>query len=524
MAQAVLKRAPTATEALERELLTPEAVRFLAELHDEFDETRKALLRLRGERRRVLSNGMLPDRLPSTQEIRKAEWRVADSPPDLQKRHVEITGPTDRKMMINALNSGADCFMADLEDALSPTWQNVLEGHANLADAVRRRLRFEDPERGRSYELGAKTATLLVRPRGWHLVEAHQRIRAEEISASLFDFGLHMFHNGRELIERGSGPYFYLPKLESHLEARLWSQVFAFAEERLGLEPGTIRATVLIETFGAAFEMEEILFELRNYVSGLNAGRWDYIFSVIKAFSGRRDYILPDRDQITMTVPFMQAYTDHLVSVCHRRGAHAIGGMAAFIPTRADEEINRRAFEKVREDKQREARQGFDGTWVAHPGLVDVAREEFRKLLGERPHQKEKLPERPEVSSQELRDISVPGGNVTEAGVRTNIRVALQYLNEWLTGRGAVAIDGLMEDAATAEISRAQLWQWVNNAVALDDGNALTLDHYCRLKEQEMARLEGRRLEEAGELLDELVEAFSFPEFLTPRAYERLEA
>lgn len=506
-------------EAVERDqLLTEQAAAFLEALHEEFDPTRKSLLQNRAERRTALSRGLLPDKMPATERIRHGSWQVASCPTDLETRNVEITGPVDRKMMINALNSGADCFMADFEDSLSPTWPNIIEGQRNLRDAVTGTLSFDDPGRERRYRLNDRTATLLVRPRGWHLTERNHTVRGEPISASLFDMGLFLYHNAQELLDKGSAPYFYLPKLESHLEARLWNEVFSFAESYLGIPSGTIRATVLIETIWAAFEMEEILYEFRDYASGLNAGRWDYIFSIIKAFDSRSDFVLPDRDQVTMTVPFMQAYTEHLVEVCHKRGAHAIGGMSAFIPSR-NQEVNERALEAVKEDKRREAKQGFDGTWVAHPGLVEVASNEFDAVLAGRPHQKEKRPDRATVDAQALREIAVPGGEITEAGVRKNIRVSLQYINAWLCGTGGVAIDNLMEDAATAEISRAQLWQWVHHEVALADGTAMTLDHYCRLREQELVKLEGERLHEAAQLLDDMVEALAFPDFFTLKAY-----
>jgi malate synthase len=522
MPNALIDPSRDPVEELAGELLTPSAVRFLTALHEEFDSTRKSLLRYRRERRLALSRGMLPDRLPATEQVRLRDWKVAECPTDLARRHVEITGPVDRKMMVNALNSGADCFMADFEDSLSPTWTNVIEGHRNVRDAVRGTLEFRDGSSGRNYTLGERTGTLLVRPRGWHLGERHQRVRGDEMSASLFDFGLHMFHNARHLLERGSGPYFYLPKIESHLEARLWNAVFDFAQDYLDIPRGTIRATVLVETIGAAFEMDEILFELREHASGLNAGRWDYIFSVIKTFNAHREFVLPDRDQVSMTVPFMQAYTDELVRTCHRRGAHAIGGMSAYIPSRRDPEANDRALAAVCLDKRREARQGFDGTWVAHPDLVETARGEFAAVMGERPDQKEKRPPS-RTSAAELRDIRVPDGRITREGMRKNVRVALSYLSAWLQGRGAVAIDSMMEDAATAEISRAQLWQWVNHGVGLEDGAAVTPDQYFRMKEQELGSLGGSRLSEAGDLLDELVVgSLAFPDFFTLRAYRNL--
>ena len=439
-------------------VLSPQALDFVAWLHREFNPMRQALLQRREERQAALDAGVLPDFLPTTAWIRQADWRIAPAPADLEDRRVEITGPVDRKMMINALNSGARVFMADFEDALSPTWDNVMHGQVNLLDAVRRSLAFTHPE-GKVYRLNDTIATLLVRPRGWHLVEKHVLVDGQPVSASLFDFGLYFFHNAHELLQRGTGPYFYLPKLESHLEARLWNDVFNAAQDALGIPRGSIRATVLIETILAAFEMEEILYELREHVSGLNAGRWDYIFSLIKKFCHHPDRVLPDRAQVTMTVPFMRAYTELLVKTCHRRGAHAIGGMAAYIPSRKDPRTNEIALAKVREDKQREVNAGFDGTWVAHPDLVPVAMEVFDRVLppNEKPHQKDRLRETVQVTAHDLLDIRVPGGRITEAGLRNNVSVALQYLGAWLGGNGAVAIFSLMEDTATAEIARAQL-------------------------------------------------------------------
>ncbi len=452
----------------EKQVLTQPALEFLLDLQHRFGPARDELLDRRTRRLADLASGVRPEFLDSTAEIREAPWKVAPAPPDLLDRRVEITGPVERKMMINALNSGASVFMADFEDALSPTWANVLDGQVNLIDTVRREIAFTSPE-GKEYRLNDKVATLLVRPRGWHLEERHVLVDGRPISASLFDFGLYFFHNAQELINRGSGPYFYLPKLESHLEAQLWNRVFEHAQDALGIPRGTIRATVLIETILAAFEMEEILYELRHHAAGLNAGRWDYMFSAIRKFP-TPGWHFPDRGQITMTVPFMRAYTELLVATCHRRGAHAIGGMAAYIPSRRDAEVNDRALFKVKEDKEREARDGFDGTWVAHPDLVPVAKEVFDRHLGDRPHQKERLRSEVDVSADELLDFQVEGGQVTENGVRQNVEIALRYLDAWLQGTGAAAIDNLMEDTATAEISRAQLWQWVWNEVPLPDG------------------------------------------------------
>lgn len=506
-------------------ILTGSALEFVAALHRHFNPRRLELLQRRVERQKAIDAGEFPDFLPETAHIRNSEWRVAPAPPDLEDRRVEITGPVDRKMMINALNSGARVFMADFEDALAPSWTNVIEGQINLRDAVRRTISFESPD-GRIYRLNERTATLLVRPRGWHLVERHVLVDGEPISASLFDFGLYFFHNAHELLNRGTGPYFYLPKLESHLEARLWNDVFNFAQDQLGIPRGTIRATVLIETILAAFEMDEILWELRDHAAGLNAGRWDYIFSVIKKFRRHRDFLLPDRAQVTMTVPFMRAYTELLVKTCHRRGAHAIGGMAAFIPSRRDPQVNEIALAKVREDKEREANDGFDGTWVAHPDLVPVATEVFDRVLGERPHQKERQRDDVQVTARDLLNTHVPGGQITEAGLRNNVSVALQYLDSWLRGQGAAAIFNLMEDTATAEIARAQLWQWRHHQAHLVDSRPVTAAPYEQIRDEELARLGGQatgRLREAREILDRLVLSDEFIDFLTWIAYDYLD-
>jgi malate synthase len=508
----------------QEQILTEKALGFVADLQRHFGPAREELLARRARRLADFAAGVRPEFLDSTSDVRETAWQVAPTAPDLFDRRVEITGPVERKMMINALNSGASVFMADFEDALSPTWDNVLEGQVNLVDAVRREIGFTTPE-GKEYRLAEKTATLLVRPRGWHLEERHVLVDGRPISASLFDFGLYVFHNARELIDQGTGPYFYLPKLESHLEAQLWNHVFVTAQDALGIPRGTIRATVLIETILAAFEMEEILYELRDHAAGLNAGRWDYIFSAIRKFPTGGWY-LPDRGQVTMTVPFMRAYTELLVATCHRRGAHAIGGMAAYIPSRRDAEVNERALAKVREDKEREARDGFDGTWVAHPDLVPVAKEVFERHLGDRPHQKERLRSEVEVSADDLLDFRIEGGQVTEEGVRANVNIALQYLDAWLQGTGAAAIYNLMEDTATAEISRAQLWQWVWNEVPLADGRHMSADLYRQIRDEELAKLGGPgkgRLRDAAEILDELVLSRDFPPFLTLLAYERLD-
>jgi malate synthase len=511
------------------EILGEDALRLLASLHREFEPTRQALLKRRAERQARLDSGERPGFLDETREIReRADWKVAPVPADLRDRRVEITGPAERKMMINALNSGARVFMADFEDSNSPTWENIVQGQRNAIDAIERTITFETPER--SYRLNAEIATLVVRPRGWHLPERHLEVDGEPVSGALFDFGLFMFHNGRRLLEKGSGPYFYLPKLESHLEARLWNDVFKFTQGALGLPQGSIRATVLIETILGAFEMEEILYELREHSSGLNAGRWDYIFSLIKKFRNRSDMVLPDRAQVTMTVPFMRAYTELLVRTCHRREAHAMGGMAAFIPSRKDPKVNEVALTKVREDKVREANDGFDGTWVAHPDLVPVAREVFDSVLGKRPNQIERKREDVSVEPEELLDFTVPGGTVTEAGLRNNVSVAIQYLASWLAGNGAVAIFNLMEDAATAEISRSQVWQWQRNGVRLVEGPTVTADLVREIEDEELEKIKesmgetyGRyRWDEARRLFETVALADRFDEFLTLPAYQKI--
>ncbi|MFP5342607.1 MAG: malate synthase A [Candidatus Limnocylindria bacterium] len=504
-------------EGAER-VLTRDALRFIAELQGRFGPVRLDLLRRRVERQAEIDAGVTLDFLPGTAAVREGDWTVAPAPADLDDRRVEITGPAEAKMMINALNSGARVFMADLEDALSPTWANVVGGQAALMDAVRGTLAFESPE-GKAYRVGERPATLVARPRGWHLVESHVLIDGTPVSASLFDAGLYLFHNAAERIARGSAPYLYLAKLQSHHEARLWNDIFVFAAERLGFPRGAIRATVLVETIHAAFEMDEILYELREHAAGLNAGRWDYLFSAIKTFRSRPGFASPDRSQLTMTVSFMRAYTELLVRTCHRRGAHAIGGMAAFIPNRRDPEVTERALARVRADKERESRDGFDGTWVAHPDLVPVAMEVFDEVLGHAPHQKHRLREDVTVDAAQLTDFTVADGAVTEAGIRADVRVALAYLDAWLRGTGAAAIDDLMEDAATAEIARAQLWLWRTNGV-------LAVDRYEAIRDEELERLGGRgtgRLAEAAELLDRLVLDDAIAEFLTLRAYAVLD-
>jgi malate synthase len=504
-------------------VLTAEALDFVARLQNEFGSRRQELLKRRTERLAALEGGGELDFLPETAPVRSGAWSVAPAPRDLDDRRVEITGPVDRKMMINALNSGAKVFMADLEDALSPTWENVVDGQWNLYEAVRGTLSLDTGEK--KYALAESLATLVVRPRGWHLSEPRVLADGKPISASLFDFGLYFFHNARERLERGTGPYFYLPKMESHLEARLWNDVFTFAQDALGVPRGSIRATVLIETIWAAYEMEEILYELRDHAAGLNAGRWDYMFSVIKAFRNDPAAVLPDRAQLTMTVPFMRAYTELLVRTCHKRGAHAIGGMAAFIPNRRDPEVTERATRKVREDKQRESSDGFDGTWVAHPDLVPLAREVFDGVLGQRQNQKHRLREEVRPDAAALRRFSVEGGRVTREGIRTNIEVAIRYIEAWLRGTGAVAIHNLMEDAATAEISRSQLWQWRVNAVKLDDGTPFSADLYRQTREAVVAELAAEpdllKVKQATDLLDRLVLG-PFEDFLTLRGTELL--
>jgi len=512
------------------EVLTPRALEFVARLQREFGARRLELLASRDERQRRLDAGDVPQFLSPSAE-RDSEWKVARAPKDLQDRRVEITGPTDRKMLINALNSGARVFMADFEDANAPTWSNLVEGQVNLIDAIERRIGFTSPE-GKEYRLNDRVATLVVRPRGWHLDERHVEVGGQPVSGSLLDFGLYFFHNAERLLNKGSGPYFYLPKLESHLEARLWNDVFNFAQDELGLPRGTIRATVLIETILAAFEMEAILYELRDHSSGLNAGRWDYIFSIIKKFRNRPDFVLPDRVQVTMTVPFMRAYTDLLVQTCHRRGAHAMGGMAAFIPSRRDPEVTRVALAKVKEDKDREAGDGFDGTWVAHPDLVPTATQAFDRVLSDRPNQLER--QRPEVSvaAPQLLDVRVPGGTITENGLRMNVSVGIQYIESWLRGVGAAAINNLMEDVATAEISRSQVWQWIRHSARLSEGQTVSADVVREIAGQEMAKIRERlgdtgwstsRFVQARAVFEEVALSSSFPPFLTLVAQKHLD-
>ncbi|MEM6431905.1 MAG: malate synthase A [Deinococcota bacterium] len=506
------------------EILTEDALEFVASLQRKFNATRKDLLAKRATRQAEFDAGNTPDFLAETASIRSGDWQVAPTPDDLQDRRVEITGPTERKMMINALNSGAKVFMADCEDALSPTWFNVVQGQINLRDAVREEIRFVDDAKGKTYELGDELATLLVRPRGWHLVEKHILVDGEPLSASLFDFGMYMFHNAAERLARGTGPYFYLPKLESHLEARLWNDVFVFSQDALGIPQGSVRVTVLIETILASFEMEEILYELRDHAAGLNAGRWDYIFSAIKKFS-KTSAPLPDRGQITMTVPFMRAYSELLVRTCHKRGAHAIGGMSAFIPNRRDPEVTENALANVKADKEREAKDGYDGSWVAHPDLVATVKEVFNAQLGDKPNQKDRLREDVAVTARDLINTDIAGGSITEDGLRLNISVGIQYVNAWLMGNGAAAINNLMEDAATAEISRAQLWQWLHGQAKLDDGRTVTSELYEQIKQEELEKLGGidkMHYQDATEAMDKLIRADAFTEFLTIPAYDYL--
>ncbi len=512
------------------EILTPGAIAFLAELHQRFSGRRHDRLSDRLRRRFEIGNGHDPAFRDDTRHIREDDsWQVAGAGPGLEDRRVEITGPTDPKMTINALNSGAKVWLADQEDATSPTWRNVVEGQLSLRDAIRGQLRFTSPE-GKTYEVtAAHTPTIVMRPRGWHLTENHIRFtdragRALAASGSLVDFGLYFFHNAQALIDGGRGPYFYLPKLESAEEAKLWDDVFSFSEDHLGIAHGTIRATVLIETLPAALEMEEILFELRDHCAGLNAGRWDYIFSIIKNYRGRgARFVLPDRSEVTMTVPFMRAYTELLVQTCHKRGAFAIGGMSAFIPNRRDPEVTAQAFEKVAADKKREAGDGFDGTWVAHPDLIPIARAEFDAVLGEKPNQLDR--QRPEVSvrAEDLIDVHI-GRPITAAGVRGNVSVAIRYIEAWLRGLGAVAIDNLMEDAATAEISRSQVWQWIHQDRHTDEGTAITGDYVEGLIAEvltEVERREGDRFDDAAEVFREVALGPDFPTFLTLPAYAR---
>ena len=511
-------------------ILSRPAQEFVTALHARFNPIREQLLARRAaEQERIDAGGSL-DFLPETSAIRTGAWTVPEAPPDLRNRRVEITGPTDRKMIINALNSGATGYMADFEDSNSPTWVNIVEGQANLRDAVNGTITYSGPD-GREYALRDQLATLLVRPRGWHLPEKHLLIDGSPISASLFDFGLFAFHNSRQLQERGTNPYFYLPKMQSHLEARLWNDVFTFTEEQLGLAAGSIRATVLIETVPAAFQMDEILFELRDHSAGLNAGRWDYMFSAVKTFAKQDRGVLPDRRLLTMTVPFMRAYTELLVHTCHRRGAHAIGGMAALIPNRRDADATANALAGVQADKRREAGDGYDGTWVAHPDLVATAREAFDAVLEGNANQLHRLREDVAVTARGLLDLDSAGHDVSEAGVRNNISVSLRYLTAWFSGNGAVGVFNLMEDVATAEICRSQLWQWLHRGVSMTDGRTVTRALIRHIEDEEAgsfrAEIAGapdaeRFLSTARSLFAELVFSDQLAEFLTLRGYDLL--
>jgi malate synthase len=510
-------------------ILSPTAQQFLQALHLRFNPIRKNLLKARTERQQAIDRGILPDFLPETQSIREGDWKVAPVPEDLRDRRVEITGPVDRKMIINALNSGAKVFMADFEDSNSPNWDNTLQGQINLYDAIRRNIDFEHPVTGKKYKLQEKTATLMVRPRGWHLEEKHILCEGECMSGSLVDFGLYFFHNAKLLLDKGSGPYFYLPKLESHLEARLWNEVFIFAQDYLGLPQGSIKATVLIETILASFELHEILYELKDHSAGLNCGRWDYIFSFIKKFRNLPGFIMPDRAQITMTTPFMKAYSQLVIQTCHRRGIHAMGGMAAQIPIKGDSEANEKAIRKVHNDKLREVKEGHDGTWVAHPGLVSVAMEVFDEYMST-PNQIHRLREDIKVSAADL--LEKPTGTITEEGLRKNINVGILYIESWLRGNGAAAIYHLMEDAATAEISRTQVWQWLKAGAQLEDGRIITVDLYHELLEEEIEKIktyvgpeayQKGRFMEAIQLFGQLVKSEAFMEFLTVPAYELID-
>lgn len=531
---AIVVADPDRAPARQDEVLTDAALAFIAALHRRFTPRRDELLARRAERRAEIARTGTLDFLPGTAAVREdPDWRVAPAPAALNDRRVEITGPTDRKMTINALNSGARVWLADFEDASSPTWENVIGGQLNLIDAYERRIDFTS-EQGKSYALkpADELATVVTRPRGWHLDERHLTVDGRPVPGALVDFGLYFFHNARRLIDLGKGPYFYLPKTESHLEARLWNDVFVFAQDHLGIPQGSVRATVLIETITAAYEMEEILYELREHASGLNAGRWDYLFSIVKNFrDGGAKFVLPDRNAVTMTAPFMRAYTELLVRTCHKRGAHAIGGMAAFIPSRKDPEVNEAAFRKVKADKDREANDGFDGSWVAHPDLVPVARASFDAVLGERPHQKDRLREDVHVRAEELIAVDSLEAKPTYEGLRNAVQVGTRYIEAWLRGLGAVAIFNLMEDAATAEISRSQIWQWINAGVVFDNGRKATAELVREVAAEELAAVRAElgpgafaagRWEEAHDLLLKVALDEDYADFLTLPAYELL--
>ncbi len=531
---ALLERKPATIEGIQirgnvtsiyQEILTPEALQFLVKLHRSFEPERRRLLELRKETQRKLDQGWKPDFPPETAQIRQSDWKIAPIPQDLQDRRVEITGPVERKMIINALNSGANVFMADFEDASSPTWDNMISGQVNLRDAVNRTISFFDHYKRKEYKLEDKTAVLVVRPRGWHLLEEHIFVDGQPISGALCDFGLYLFHNAHTLIKNGTGPYFYLPKLENRQEAALWNQVFVAAQQELGLPLGTIKATVLIETILASFEIDEILYELRDHIVGLNCGRWDYIFSVIKKFRNHPEFVFPERSQVTMTTHLMRSYSLQVIKICHRRGASAIGGMAAQIPIKEDPIANENALNKVRADKLREVEEGHDGTWVAHPGLVSTAKKVFDEKMPQ-PNQISRLRDDINITAEDL--LKVPQGTITERGIRQNIRVAILYLTSWLDGRGCVPLDNLMEDAATAEISRAQLWQWLRHGAKLDDGRVISLPLVQVLLDQEIRKIRQENgqdpdiLTKAIALLINLVTADRFEEFLTIPAYRYL--
>ncbi len=514
------------------DIVSIDALRFVAGLHRRFEPRRRELLAARRERDAALRAGGTLDFLPETRDIREGDWNVPPPPDDLRDRRVEITGPTDRKLVINALNSGASTFMADFEDANTPTWRNVVEGQRNMIDAIERTITYDSEVDDRHYELDDETATLIVRPRGWHLDERHVKVDGEVVSGALLDFGLYFFHNAKRLVDKGSGPYFYLPKLEHHTEAAVWNDVFLHAQDALGLDRGTVRATVLVETLPAAFQMEEILYVLREHSSGLNAGRWDYIFSTIKCFRDRPEFVTPDRTDVKMTVPFMRAYTELLVRTCHGRGAHAMGGMAALIPSRSDPEANEKAIAGVREDKKREANDGFDGTWVAHPDIVEPAREEFDAVLGDRSNQIDRRRDDVEVSASDLLDVESTPGKITEAGLRNDVSVGFQYISFWLGGRGAAAINSLMEDAATAEISRSQLWQWIHHGATLEEGPTVTRELVREVLDAEMERIHGEvgdevweagRPDDTREIFERVSLGEDFPEFLTLIAYDKVD-
>ncbi len=510
------------------EILTPAAMEFLLQLHVKFNGRRKELLDYRANKQRAIEQGQEPDFLTETAFIREGDWKVAPIPNDLKDRRVEITGPVDRKMIINALNSGANVFMADFEDSNAPSWENVLDGQINLRDAIRKTISFENPKSGKQYKLNDQVATLMVRPRGWHLEEKHLEVDGEPMSGSLVDFGLFFFHNASQLLEGGSAPYFYLPKLESHLGARLWNDVFVFAQEYGGIPNGSIRATVLIETILAAFEMDEILYELRDHSAGLNCGRWDYIFSFIKKLRSKEGFLMPDRAKVGMTTHFMRSYSQLVIKTCHKRGIHAMGGMAAQIPIKGDSAANEAALQKVRNDKLREVKDGHDGSWVAHPALVGIAKEIFDQHMPE-PNQIDRQLEDLQISQEDL--LKIPEGTITETGLRQNINVGILYIESWLMGRGAAAIYNLMEDAATAEISRTQVWQWLRGAGKLEDGRTIDQDLYEELKLEEIGKIEAYvgkerfksgKFPQAIELFDELVLSDSYEEFLTLNAYKLL--